>query len=35
MMIFLLLMVFGINAIIAKHFKMLLRDMNDKVFDKI
>jgi hypothetical protein len=35
MKIFLLLVVLGINAIIAKHFKMLLRDMNDKPFDKI
>lgn len=26
---------FGINTIIEKHFKMLLRDMNDKPFDKI
>jgi len=33
--VFLLFVVFGINAIIAKHFKMLLRDMYDKSYDKI
>lgn len=32
---FLLFVVFGINAIIAKHIKMPFWDMNDKAFDKI
>ena len=27
-------MMFGIDAIIAEHFKMLLRDVNNKPFDE-
>ena len=28
-------MVFCINAVVADHFKMLVRDMQDQAFDKV